>query len=270
MGLYGYSDLPQDDLERLGIEYAQRALEIDPQSGMALATMAHIRSIAAGRMRARYDLAGIIRDLEKAIEIEPGNSSAINWLALALEALATFRRCMEVDPLFAPCAENEYELLWVMGRPEEAWEHFEQSIRRGVVTQHYVNFALLAHFQEETTFIFAANQYVWLQGWRRHDEIYAAYRNPDGDHTQLVEEILRFAEFDGEKSAGYLENMLIPLGAYDLVPFAMLIWGPDYGGYRRSPQFDDYIRRSGVLDYWRAHGFPPQCRTAGADGFECD
>jgi len=275
MGDYGYSDLPQEELDRLTIEYAQRALAIEPESGMALASMAHLRSMATSKLRAKHDLAEIIRDLERAIEIEPNNSSALNWLAITLghvgrldESLAAFRRCMDVDPLFAPCAENEYELLWVMGRADEAWENFQRSLRRGVVTQNYVNFAMLAHFQQESLFMFAANQSVWLPGWRRHDEIYTAYRNLEADHSQLVGEILRFADL--EKSTGYLENLLMPLGAYDLAPFSMLIWGPDYAGYRRSPQFDNYIRQSGVLDYWQAHGFPPQCRAAGEGGFECD
>jgi Tfp pilus assembly protein PilF len=277
MGTYGYSDLSQDDLDELSLEYAQRALAVEPESGMALASMAHIRAMAAARLSARHDLSAIIRDLERAIGIEPNNSSALNWLAITLahvgrlgESLDTFRRCMEVDPLFAPCAENEYELLWVMGRADEAWENFQRSLRRGVVTQTYVNFALLAHFHQDDMFMFAANQSVWLPGWRRHDEIYAAYRNLEADHTQLVGEILRFADLDGKRPTGFVENLLVPLGAYDLMPFAMLIWGPDYAGYRRSPQFDNYVRQSGVLEYWQAHGFPPQCRPAGADGFECD
>ena len=275
MGEYGYSDLPQTELDQLTIEYAQRALAIEPESGMALASMAHLRSMATSRLRSRHDLGEIIRNLERAIEIEPNNSSALNWLAITLgnvgrldASLATFRRCMEVDPMFAPCAENEYEILWAMGRADEAWENFQRSLRRGVVTQSYVNFAMLAHFQQADLFMFAANQAVWLPGWRRHDEIYAAYQDLEADHSQLVGEILLYA--DPEKSTGYLENLLVPLGAYDLAPFAMLIWGPDYAGYRRSSQFVSYIRQSGVLDYWRAEGFPPQCRPSGDDGFECD
>ena len=277
IGDYGYSDLPQEELDRLTIEYAQRALAIEPESGMALASMAHLRSMGASRLRAKHDLAEIIRDLERAIEIEPNNSSALNWLAITLgnagrldASLAAFRRCMDVDPLFAPCAENEYEMLWVMGRADEAWENFQRSLRRGVVTQNYVNFAMLAHFHKEEMFMFAANQSVWLPGWRRHDEIYAAYLNLEADHSQLVGEILRFAGLGERKMTGYLENLVMPLGAYDLAPFAMLIWGPDYAGYRRSPQFDNYIRQSGVLDYWQETGFPPQCRAAGEGGFECD
>jgi hypothetical protein len=30
------------------------------------------------------------------------------------------------------------------------------------------------------------------------------------------------------------------------------------------------LESSGVLAYWRKHGFPPQCRAIGAKDFKCD
>jgi hypothetical protein len=72
-------------------------------------------------------------------------------------------------------------------------------------------------------------------------------------------------------SRNYLAQLLIPLGAYDLLPrYPAAMWGPDHAGYRRSPQFKRYIRESGVLDYWQSHGFPPQCQSRGRDDFECN
>lgn len=35
------------------------------------------------------------------------------------------------------------------------------------------------------------------------------------------------------------------------------------------PGSQRFIRESGSLDYWREHGFPPQCRRLGTGGFEC-
>lgn len=37
-----------------------------------------------------------------------------------------------------------------------------------------------------------------------------------------------------------------------------------------TPTFTRILERLGVPAYWREHGFPPQCRPAGADAFECD
>jgi hypothetical protein len=75
-------------------------------------------------------------------------------------------------------------------------------------------------------------------------------------------------EKDGE--LGYLANLLIPLGAHDLLPFPVLFWGDGYARYRQSPQFKDYIRKSGVYDYWLEVAFPPKCRRVGTEDFACD
>ena len=38
---------------------------------------------------------------------------------------------------------------------------------------------------------------------------------------------------------------------------------------RRDPAFARYLRDSGLLAYWREHGFPVQCQPDG-DGARCD
>ena len=49
----------------------------------------------------------------------------------------------------------------------------------------------------------------------------------------------------------------------------LLMWTHDLARIRRDPAFEAYLRRSGILDYWKRHGFPPQCRPRG-DGASCD
>jgi hypothetical protein len=39
--------------------------------------------------------------------------------------------------------------------------------------------------------------------------------------------------------------------------------------YRRSEAFHGFVREMNLDDYWRAHGFPPQCRPVGAADFSC-
>ena len=49
----------------------------------------------------------------------------------------------------------------------------------------------------------------------------------------------------------------------------LLLWTKDLGWLRKDPAFQTYLRESGILDYWRKHGFPVQCRAAG-DGAVCE
>lgn len=48
------------------------------------------------------------------------------------------------------------------------------------------------------------------------------------------------------------------------------MWTPKLKHFRQSGAFRQRIRDSGMLDYWREHGWPEKCRPIGEDDFECD
>jgi hypothetical protein len=48
------------------------------------------------------------------------------------------------------------------------------------------------------------------------------------------------------------------------------MWDPNAPGLRNSAGFKRVIERLGILAYWRAQGFPPQCRAVGEQDFTCD
>ncbi|WP_342316495.1 winged helix-turn-helix domain-containing protein [Lysobacter sp. FW306-1B-D06B] len=51
--------------------------------------------------------------------------------------------------------------------------------------------------------------------------------------------------------------------------YQWVFWQPESRELRRDPAFAQYLQRSGLLAYWREHGFPAQCRAEG-DGARCD
>ena len=277
---YEYVDTANspDESDRRGIEYAKRALALNPASALALAVQANIRLGAAMELRGKQDIAAIIADLEQSLEIDPNGSNALNWLTLAWaqvgrldEALATVRRCRKVDPQFAPCAQNEYMVLHGMGDIEQAKAHLYETMRSGVVTSQFVDLPLLAHIGDEAAFLYAINQSLWLPGWQRQGDIYLAYQDLDADHSELVGELRVFIATHEEVNGFYLGNLLAPLGIFDIgTPSGGAIWGAHLHGYRQSEQFSNLIRESGVYDYWQTEGYPPLCRPLPPDDFECD
>ena len=275
---YGYSDLPSAELGRLGIEFAEKALAIEPNSATAIAAIANIHALATENLSESYSHKEIIEDFQRALAIDPRNGSALNWLGLTYgllgntdTALATFQRCIKYEPFYTPCIENEYESLVTLGRMDEALERYQAALDKGVTTRQFVNFSLLAYFDNKTAFLQASNRSLWLRGWRRHKEIYNAYKNLEGDHSALVADIQRFiTEEKRTKNGVYLQNLLIPIGAYNMRPSTNLMWGDDFLRYRQSPQFRKFVQEAGVYDYWLEVGFPPQCKPIGKDDFECD
>lgn len=52
-------------------------------------------------------------------------------------------------------------------------------------------------------------------------------------------------------------------------PLPLVLWVPELAHVRRSATFQGFLQRHHILDYWRSHGFPPQCKAEG-DGAHCD
>jgi len=49
-----------------------------------------------------------------------------------------------------------------------------------------------------------------------------------------------------------------------------LLWASSYAPVRKTERFKTYVRKAGMLDYWRARGWPDHCRPMDADNFVCD
>ena len=261
--------------------YAGRALELNPDNARAIAARANFRMTSAWNLALKHDLGEIIVDLKRAIALDPRDSSAMNWLGMLYalvgendNAVEIFAACTESDPLFGPCAENYYDVLFAQGHYDEAWARYQEVLDEGIVVGGWANFSLLAHFNEKTAFMQATNHPAWLNGWRRHEELYEAFKHPGGDHSELIADINEFLRSHPHAPNSY-SILLIPIGDFDQNPYPNSLWGADYAAYRRSPQFKSFVRESGILAYWREHGFPAQCKPVGPQSadhadFKCE
>jgi tetratricopeptide (TPR) repeat protein len=48
------------------------------------------------------------------------------------------------------------------------------------------------------------------------------------------------------------------------------VWHPTSASLRKTERFKALMRNAGLVDYWRARGWPDLCRPMGADDFVCD
>jgi adenylate cyclase len=279
---YGDLDLDRASAVRAVEGFAGQALALQPRHSLALAVLAFNRVIESRSGRTKHTIGAIINDLKRAIEIDPKNASARNWLGVTYGetgeldlALEQFTRCAEDDPYYAPCVENIYDTLVSLGRMDEALSAYVQTLETGAVTTQWTNFPLLAHFDLKAHFLFAANLPYYLPGWSRQDELWEAWQDLDADHSELARDLEIFVKERALlKTYGGPTLLLVPLGVgYEMTPFSALIWGKAYGRYRQSDEFRTRVNSLSLPEYWREHGFPPQCRpTVGPDGeddFEC-
>jgi hypothetical protein len=78
-----------------------------------------------------------------------------------------------------------------------------------------------------------------------------------------------------EKVIGAHESLMLAFGAYDHLQIddelpSIWIWPPIWPGFHQSADFKRLANELKLPDYWRKHGFPPQCRPLEDGDFECD
>ena len=47
-------------------------------------------------------------------------------------------------------------------------------------------------------------------------------------------------------------------------------WYPSFAPFRKTERFKDFVRRAGLVDFWKARGWPDLCHPVGADDFACN
>jgi TolB-like protein len=273
---YGYSDTPQAEAEERAIEMANRALELEPRSPTALAVLAKVEGEKVSDLRGGVRIVDIFAKLDLALEIEPHNASALNWRGLRYlmvgyleEALADFATCMNFEPYYRPCVENYYTVLGAMGRDAESLAEFEKAISIGAANFEFAYLPSMARLDQKIPFMMATNGDRMLRDWTQHGELWDAYQDPSGDHSGLIDSMRQY--FRNNQSTYFVFTYVAhPIGMGWQKPDVLVKWDAMMRNYRQSPEFKEYMRASGALDYWLEYGFPPQCRRLANDDFECD
>ncbi len=62
----------------------------------------------------------------------------------------------------------------------------------------------------------------------------------------------------------------LEIGARVGINVANARWGPLSAPVRKTERFKAYARKAGLVDYWKARGWPDLCRPVGTDDFVCD
>jgi DNA-binding winged helix-turn-helix (wHTH) protein/tetratricopeptide (TPR) repeat protein len=109
-----YTLMPASDAYPRALAAARKAVELDPQSSEAHA------SLAFALFYGMWDAAGAEREFRRAIELNPGNAVAHHWYATYLsvigenaKALAEIERAQALDPGSKAIVADKGDLLWL-------------------------------------------------------------------------------------------------------------------------------------------------------------
>jgi TolB-like protein/DNA-binding winged helix-turn-helix (wHTH) protein len=262
---------------------AYQALRLDPSQPDAHAVLS---GVACREQRWNDCLASS----RLAVEGAPSDTLWRGWHAHRLatvgyveEALREVDRALAIDPLASPLLVWRGRVLDTLGRHDEAKQEFDEVGPLPGQTALFYNAMWRGDLEEARSLADSLSPAVpWAETQRLAID---ALIDPAKGAA------LRAAIAVSEKRMGE-ENLSLPYDfnrwflperdyAIDIKGFDGIqregfatyhwnMWMPAERGLRQSDAFQQYVRRTGLLAYWREHGWPDRCRSDGGEGLVCD
>jgi len=268
------------DYTALADKSAKRALALDAKLSMPWAVLAMVEittlPINWGKAMQLHD---------KSVAADPKNATAYLWRAISWSNLGFFDRaitdldqCIALDAAYKNCVRWKAVVLLNMGKDEQALALFEQGVAEGFIRNRAAEFlpALVRRGDRLAAELLMVN---FSTQPKLNTLLLDALAEPapaNSPTKALANRKLIEADINSDQSIG-TSRYYLWLGAYDLVATSddidsdsQIAWDRSQPSFRNSAGFKSVLAKLGVPTYWRAKGYPPQCRAQGNNDFVCD
>jgi adenylate cyclase len=251
---------------------ARRATAVDPKNAEAFVALGYANMVQR-RMLAAEDA------FQQAIALNPNQADGLHGYSQLLAALGRIKESLAMrehlqagEQFIINYTADTAEIYWLAGDTEKAIAML-QPFRPGRTLELAIVLAAAGRYPEAAAAIreMPASNYppgmtesaakilesapaktASPERLPRIGNMSFAYR-----HVGAPERVLEF--YEDEVKGNYFQ----PISA-------TWFWHPTYETVRRTARFKAVMRDFGFVDYWRARGWPSQCRPAGPDDFVCD
>ncbi len=274
---WGYTGRDYTSLARTS---AERALKLDPSLSMPWAVLSQVQ-----KHKSPVDYDKVRQQMDKAIAADPRNTTALLWRSITWIELGFFDRaiadqdlCLKLEPGYHNCRSHKMLALLGRGDSAAAIAEFNLGVAAGASQSRAENLLPTLVQRGNDTAALLLMDYLDFPTALR-PVLLQALRNPGATHpaaSDVIKQHLSEPDSPALKSVG-LTHFYLWFGDYDRVAdlddslqAVIIAWDPYPASFRNSPQMKRRLVNEGVVAYWRKHGFPPQCRSVGADDFTCD
>jgi TolB-like protein len=251
---------------------ARRATALDPKNAEAFVALGYANMVQR-QMLAAEDA------FKQAIALNPNQADGLHGYSQLLAALGRIQDSLAMrehlqagEQFIINYTADTAEIYWLAGDTEKAIAML-QPFRPGRTLELAIVLAAAGRYQEAAAAIreMPASNYppgmteaaarilesapaeaASPQSLPRIGNMSFAYR-----HVGAPERVLEF--YEDEVRGNYFQ----PISA-------TWFWHPTYEAVRKTVRFKTVMRDLGFVDYWRARGWPAQCRAAGTADFVCD
>ncbi len=276
-------DITDREYLKLSSEAAARAIALNPDLSLPYAVLGAIEHV-----KKPAQLVRAIDFYNEALKRDPNDVEALQWRGEAYIYAGFFDlaakdigRCLDVAPEYSQCLVDDAKIKLFKGEIDDGLAAFEKATALGAVGagEWHAPFAY-AYAGDKRAVLLALtsifHRYHVLNG--RSVRYFRALTDPDFDfEKEAAELVIEVAAFTGRKFE-WNDSTAFIFRQYDKVtpsidrPYWWYWFVPEF---TKTPHRKRLIRESGIYDYWRAKGFPPQCRPVGPQtgetgDFTCD
>lgn len=252
---------------QLALDYATRALQLDPGIAEAHAVVGDIERISGAT-----DLSQVAQHYIRAIELEPKVSTGYLWYTEFLlatgrtkAALDTINIALQLDPFHPGTMSVAGAVHTVLGDYGKAEEYTKSAIDLGHPTAAYDMLELSITRGDFATAKVLANELFREEDIADFD-LYIAAQTDASLRDQVIERIKEVRQDNPLFVARDLAHFGRLDEAFEILQRARLLgnnsfflWEPDMRALRQDPRFVEVLRKKGFIDYWDKAGWSPLC-----------
>ena len=255
---------------------ARKAIELDPRHAGGYAALAYIQT-TRGKWLEADDL------FRQAFALDPNDPEALyrHSMTLAIagrvtEALRGYRQLLTLEPFVPVYNMLTANTMYVDGQNEASIALLE-SVPPNTPARYYRNVYLATAYAAAGRYADAADTLLTIRGEPQvsRESVEAAarlIRMPAVSRSPASLPVLQ-ADLDFVYAYVGAQDRLLEVPERELqigASIGLSYWNRKAGSVRKTERFKTLMRDLGLVDYWRARGWPDLCRPMGADDFVCD
>jgi adenylate cyclase len=259
-----------------GEDAIDTALRLEPRLSMAHAVRAEVWEY-------RVPVQGVVaweeaaKEYSRAIDNDKTNATAYLWraednasLGYFDRAVEDYQRCLDLDPAYELGRRHLAMVYLYLGRTDDALHLVEMGLENGYFFSD-VQFAPIVAARGDRVGTLNVLALVYKDDPQLIRPLFRALTDPafsERDRQDAVALVKR-----AKNSANFVPSALLLLKAYDTIVVDSddppIWWARHDAGWLRSQSRKQAMQYWHLPEYWRKHGFPPQCRPLGDSDFEC-
>src|SRR5215472_10058839 len=257
-----------------GADAIETALRLDPSLSLAYAVRGEVQLyLIPDRGPGGWD--DSFDGFSRAIERDATDATVYEWRAQNYTALGYFdraiqdhQRCLDIDPAYELCRRHLAITYSYLGRTDDAVRLTEIGLQNGYIFSDVVPVAAIAARGDRLSVLYIL-AYSYQDDPQLIRPLFRALTDPrfnDRDRQEAV------ALVNKAKTPNYVPSALLILKAYEGITSATMdppIWWARDDAWLKSQSRKRLMQSWHLPEYWRKHGFPPQCRPIGESDFEC-